>query len=65
MLTLKWDYPAVGTVTFNVYRTDSSWKGWQLITNVATNEWIFQAGSNAFFYVTATNAAGESQPNIK
>jgi len=65
---LKWDYPPdeIENVTFNIrYSTnlDIPLTDWVILANVATTNVILEINTEIiFFYVTATNSNGESEP---
>lgn len=62
-LSLAWEYPAADEVTFTVYRSGDL-VTWQPLTNTGkTNIALAVVPGKAFYYVTASNFWGESDPS--
>ncbi len=66
-IRLLWDYPVDADTTFNIhYSTDLAvpMTSWLVLTNVSTtNVDLDITPGKMFFYVTATNFWGESDPS--
>lgn len=62
---LDWDYDDdISAVTFNLYHATNVAGPYALLTNVATTNVVVPiSGGSHFYFVTATNEWGESDPS--